>query len=123
MASLLILHNNWGNIFPGAGGYSEYIVEVLLTGNYPTGGEPIDFRRLPLIKASGPAVVSINGQYAGYLFEWVFGTSVADGLLKIYTPETGGILGPGIELAAGAYPRDLDMAVVIKIRALFRKNI
>jgi len=104
-----------GNIFHGSRGYSEYVVFVALSGTYPTGGEPINFRLLPLIKASRPPIVAICGSYGGYLFEWVVGTTIANGLLKIYTAA-------GAELANAGYPGAFA-GLTIVLKALFRKNV
>ena|ERR1700751_2594875 len=114
MAAALALNDTYPH---GKGHEVPYDIAVTLSVNYPTGGETIDFTKLPLLKASRlPNQVLVMNNPAGYTTEWVAGTTLANGKLKIYTTAN-------TELSAGAYPTELKSPEVIMLRAWFRKNL
>ena len=71
---------------------------LIPSGNYPTGGDVVNFG-LPLIKSnSAPVYFSAFGLTPAYDYLPGIGTNVNNSLLKVSVPNT------GVELAAGTYP-------------------
>jgi uncharacterized protein YwbE len=58
-------------------------VKVVLSGTYPTGGEPIDFSQLAIAGVHSGAVPIVSIQSAnGLWYGWVPGTDIKTGKLK-----------------------------------------
>jgi len=96
------------------------------TGNYPAGGETINWGSGAGIPSnSGPlGLVDVKEQPAfgtavtGYLFYLIAGSSAANWKLQVAT--AGGQ--PSTQVTAGAYPAAL-LTAVIQFRAFFRSGV
>ena len=90
------------------------LVTFTFSGNYVGGGDTVSFNN-PLIKSNSvPCMVNINGQ-SKYLYGWVPGTTISNGKIKIFVPNT------GVEFS-GAYGSDITGDVVVA-HCIFPKHI
>jgi hypothetical protein len=90
----------------------DYLVGVVLSGTYPTGGETVDFTTLTQIKVNKlrkPDVVWVNSTF-GYGIVYVPGTNMSDGKLKVFTAAN-------VEHANAAYAANVsgDTAIVMEL--------
>ena len=90
----------------------KFIFKVVLTSNYPTGGETLNFA--PYVSGDvGALPTSVQPErFGGYVPSYIPGASISAGKLKQFSA-------PGTELAAGAYPAALlaltDARIVVEL--------
>ena len=90
----------------------KFIFKVVLTSNYPTGGETLDLSSF-VSGAVGVLPTSVRTErFGGYVPSYIPGASISAGKLKQFSA-------PGTELAAGAYPAALlaltDARVIVEL--------
>jgi hypothetical protein len=95
------------NVDSSASNFVYAIASLAFTGNYPTGGDTVDFTqvtdKIPSTQIVQAFAESQNGN-AGY-YVVVAGTSLNNWKLKAF-------VGGGTELTAGAYPASVTTDVV-----------
>ena len=90
----------------------KFTFKVVLTSNYPTGGETLNFA--PYVSgAVGVLPTSVRTErFAGYETSYIPGTSIANGKLMVFAS-------PGTEFTAGAYSAALlaltDARIVVEL--------
>jgi len=92
---------------------------LVLSGNYTTGGDTLSFAvNNPTIKTGSfaPIFCIINNTTA-YQLKWVQGTTLNNGLVKIFD------LGTGKELVSGPYPAALLADPDIRVYTVWKKYV
>lgn len=103
--------------------YDGKRLHVILTptfsGSYATGGDAISFSGVKGVLSSQPPVECVAHGNSGHLYEYVFGTTIANGLLMVrIATTTSGNLGLS-QHSAAAYDATVT-ADVVRIHAIFR---
>lgn len=106
-ATLVLLHG------PEVGQLTrKFIFKVNLSGNYPSGGETLDFA--PYVSGAVGALPTsvLPERFGGYVPSYVPGASISAGKLMQFSA-------PGTELIAGEYPVELtdleDARIVVEL--------
>ena len=99
---------------------AEATVRFVLSGNYATGGDLLDFTQaalaeLQIDKNNPPEFLEFNCT-TGYFLSWVPGTDASNG--KMMARQCAGAGAPASELSAAAYPgaltADANLSFVVK---------
>jgi hypothetical protein len=95
------------------------ILTPTFSGSYSTGGDTLSFAGVKGVLSSQPPVEVVAHGNSGHLYEFVFGTTIANGLLIVrIATSTSGNLGLS-QHSAAAYDATVT-ADVVRIHAIFR---
>jgi len=75
---------------------------ITASGSYSTGGDTLNLQGLGIKSSQLPFLVQISGQN-GFIYQWVAGTTQANGKMKVFVATTGGTNLPLSEHTAAAY--------------------
>lgn len=76
---------------------------VVLTGSYPTGGDPLDLTGKGIQTAQKPIIARIDTRTGGFKTTYIPGTSLANGKVKVMVNDAGGANAAMGEHTAASY--------------------